>query len=92
MNVMKEFHKKETPYRSLNSTFEILIPKKKEVVEIKDFRPISLIGSVHKIISKYLTRRLKAVTDIIIGPNQKAFVRGRQIMDCSLIANERINF
>ena len=30
--------------KSLNATFISLIPKKSDVVEVKDFRPISLIG------------------------------------------------
>ncbi len=35
--------------RSLNATFLTLIPKKASVVEVRDFRPISLVGSVYKI-------------------------------------------
>uniref|UniRef100_A0A2N9FRJ8 Reverse transcriptase domain-containing protein n=1 Tax=Fagus sylvatica TaxID=28930 RepID=A0A2N9FRJ8_FAGSY len=35
--------------RSLNSTFISLIPKKINVVNIRDFRPISLIGCVYKL-------------------------------------------
>jgi tripartite-type tricarboxylate transporter receptor subunit TctC len=36
--------------KSINSTFVSLIPKKAGVVDIKDFRPISLVRSVYKII------------------------------------------
>lgn len=45
--------------KSFNTIFIALIPKKKEAVEIKDFRPISLLGSVYKIIAKLLAERLK---------------------------------
>jgi hypothetical protein len=38
-----------------------LIPKKAGVVEIKNFRPISLVGGVYKIISKVLADKLKSV-------------------------------
>lgn len=43
-----------------NVTFVSLIPKKAGAVEIKDFRPISLIGGMNKIISKVLANRLKS--------------------------------
>jgi hypothetical protein len=35
--------------KSLNATFVALIPKKARVVEIKDFRPISLVSGVYKL-------------------------------------------
>ena len=35
--------------KSLNSTFVVLILKKGEVEDFKDFRPISLVGSLYKI-------------------------------------------
>ena len=38
--------------KSLNASFLALIPKKVDVVEIKDFLPISLVGGICKIISK----------------------------------------
>ena len=38
-----------------------LIPKKADAVDVKDFRPISLVGGVNKIISKVLANGLKSV-------------------------------
>ena len=32
--------------KSLNATFLVLIPKKGDVEDLKDFRPISLLGSL----------------------------------------------
>ena len=40
--------------KSLNTAFLALIPKKANAMEIKDFRPISLVGGVYKIILKVL--------------------------------------
>jgi hypothetical protein len=45
---MKEFHSSEKFEKSLNATFVSLIPKKAGAVELKDFRPISLIGEMYK--------------------------------------------
>ncbi|KAF5471044.1 hypothetical protein F2P56_011519 [Juglans regia] len=57
-------------------------------VEVHDFRPISLVSGVYKIISKILAKRLSEVMGKIISKSQSAFVKGRQILDSVLIANE----
>ena len=62
-----------------------LIPKVDEAVEIKDFRPISMIGSIYKII---LPKRLSKVMPELIGESHTTFVKDRQILDGALIANE----
>ena len=74
--------------KSLNATFITLIPKKHAANEIRDFRPISLVGGVYKIITKVLANCLCSVMGDIILASQNAFVRDRQILDPVLIANE----
>ena len=44
MAVFHHFHVTGEFEKSLNATFIALIPKKDAAVEIKDFRPISLVG------------------------------------------------
>jgi len=75
---------------SLNATFIGLIPKKANAENIRDFRPISLVGCIYKLLSKVLARRLRSIIGNLISENQKAFVGGRQIIDAVLIANELI--
>jgi len=77
---------------SLNMTWVTLIPKKAAAVDILDYRPISMVGSVYKIIAKILSRRLKHVVADLIGETQTAFVNGRQVLDGALIANETVNW
>lgn len=74
--------------KSLYATFIALIPKKTESVEVKYFRPISLVSGVYKIISKVLANLMSTVMEKIISKPQNAFVKGRQIWDSFLIANK----
>ncbi|RVW15177.1 LINE-1 reverse transcriptase-like [Vitis vinifera] len=60
--------------------------------DLGDFRPISLLGGVYKLLAKVLSNRIKGVLDKVVSPDQNAFVKGRQILDASLIANEVIDY
>ena len=73
LDSLQEFYVHETFERSLNSTFVVLIPKKVGASDVKDFRPISLTGSIYKIISKVLANRLKEVLGSLLSPSPKRF-------------------
>ena len=60
--------------KSLNSTFIVMVPKKEGVEDFKDFRPISLMGSLYKLIAKVLANELKKVMDLVVNKVQNAFV------------------
>ena len=61
MGFFKEIYENNLFVRSLNSTFLVLVPKNENVVDIKDFRSISLVGGLYKILAKVLANRLKKV-------------------------------
>ena len=77
MGFFEEFYEHGKFESSLNATFLALIPKKNDAMNIKDFRPISLIESVYKLLSKVLANRLREVLDNLISESQNAFVGGR---------------
>ena len=61
--VFKEFYQHSKFEKSLNTTFIALIPKKNGAPNICEFRPISLVGNVYKILAKVLANCLKEVLD-----------------------------
>ncbi|RVX23718.1 Transposon TX1 uncharacterized 149 kDa protein [Vitis vinifera] len=91
LEMFKEFHEQSSFLKSLSNTFLVLIPKKGGAVDLGDFRPISLLGGLYKLLAKVLANKLKRVLGKVVAPTQNAFVMGRQILDVSLIANEVID-
>jgi hypothetical protein len=75
--------------KNLNVTFvSLVLPKKADAVEMKDFWPISLVGGMYKILFKVLANRMQTVFGKIISNSQNAFIGGYQVLDSVLIANE----
>lgn len=91
MRFFVEFHQFGRIVRGGNASFVTLIPKKSNPQQIKDFRPISLIGCTYKILAKVLAKRLAKVVGKVISENQSAFVREKQILDSALILNEIVD-
>lgn len=75
--VVKKFMISRYLPRDLNTTWVTLIPKVKDVNDIDEFRPISMVGVVYKILSKLLTNRLKLVMNDFIDETQITFVSDR---------------
>lgn len=88
MQIFKLFEKGETMLREINHTFITLVLKKKNSIELHDFRAISCCNVLYKIISKVLTNCLQHVIGGLVSLNQSVFIPGRQISDGILLAHE----
>ncbi|GAU32654.1 hypothetical protein TSUD_219040 [Trifolium subterraneum] len=91
MRFIMEFHRNGKLTKGLNSTFIAMIPKVDSPQRLNDFRPISLVGCLYKILAKVLVNRLRLVIGSVISESQTAFVKDRQIIDGILIVNEVVD-
>jgi ribonuclease HI len=87
-NLVLEILNNNRSPEDINNTFIALIPKIKNPVTPKDYRPISLCNVVMKIVTKVIANRIKPLLPDIIDEEQSAFVQGRLITDNALIAME----
>ncbi|GKV09634.1 hypothetical protein SLEP1_g21105 [Rubroshorea leprosula] len=78
-------------FNFIKKMWDIIKGEKENPQGLNDYRPISLIGCMYKILSKLLANRLRKVMGSIISENQTAFIGGRQIMDGIVITNEVIH-
>lgn len=91
LQTIRNFHWNEFFEKYFNVTFIALIPKKNGAEELKEFGPINLRRGICKVISKLITERMKSVITKLVDDHQMAFLKGRQILDATLSANELVD-
>jgi hypothetical protein len=74
----------------LNSAYLIVLPKRLDAMSASDYRPISLIHSFAKLVTKLLANRLGPRLHELVAANQSAFLRGRSIHDNFMLVQQSI--
>lgn len=86
---VKHFEKFGKLEAGCNASFITLVPKVKNPIGLKDFRPISLVGCQYKVLPKLLATQLQVVLPQVNSDKQIGFVN---VSDGILIANEALKF
>ncbi|WVZ88407.1 hypothetical protein U9M48_034933 [Paspalum notatum var. saurae] len=68
-------------FHCLDNGLVVLLPKRPDAATPSDFRPIAMIHSFGKLVSKVLAMQLAPFMKMLLAPNQTAFIRGRSILD-----------
>jgi len=81
INAVLEFFTRDWILPNFNANTIILIPKVPDAISVGQHRPIALANFKFKIISKILADRLAPFMNLIISPEQRGFIKGRNIKD-----------
>lgn len=81
MKLCEEFYEGSINYESLNWVHIALIAKTNAPNEVSNFRPISLIKSTYKIITKILATRLSLVINDLVDESRSGFIKVKCIAD-----------
>ena len=76
----------------LNVSKIALLPKTEDRSRIKNFRPISLLNTMYKVVAKTYANRMKPLLHHWILPSQTGFVPNRCILDNIFLAFEAIEW
>jgi hypothetical protein len=68
-------------WQVMNSANIVLLPKKEGAREVGDYRSISVMHNMAKLLGKILTNRLSPHLDSLISSSQSDFIKGRTIPD-----------
>ena len=78
--------------QSINGSHIVLVPKKDDAQKISDFKPILLLNTSVKIITKLLANRFQKVLPTLLHKNQYGFIKHKTIHDCIAWALEYLHF
>uniref|UniRef100_A0A3B5QY84 Reverse transcriptase domain-containing protein n=1 Tax=Xiphophorus maculatus TaxID=8083 RepID=A0A3B5QY84_XIPMA len=90
LQVYREALSEEKLPNSMNQGMISLLYKKGEKTDLKNWRPLTLLGVDVKIIAKVLFFRLQTVITTIIGKEQTCGVKGRRMTDSLALIRDAI--
>nr|ABD32574.2 Endonuclease/exonuclease/phosphatase [Medicago truncatula] len=66
MKFLLDFHRNGKLMKGVNSTFIAIIPKVASPQKLGDFRPISLVGCMYKVLANVLANRLRSILSYVV--------------------------
>jgi hypothetical protein len=77
-----KFYEGSICVQSISGSYVTLIPKNSSHSSVGDYRPISLLNTSVKVLTKLLANRLQRVITNLVHQNQYGFIKARSIQDC----------
>jgi hypothetical protein len=82
LRLLQQFYMGNVNLDFINGSFITLIPKKENPWTDNDYRPISLLNSLLKHLTKLMSTRLQSIITTVVHANQYGFIKGKNIQDC----------
>ncbi len=76
----------------INKGLITLIPKSRDRARLNNWRPITLLGSIYKVLAKTLVGKIEMDLTEIIRPNQTSFMEGRSILNNVFMVQEGLGW
>lgn len=86
----KLYHMNGRGFQCLNEAFVTLLPKRADAATLGDYRPISLIHLMAKLVAKVLSLRLAPRLNELVSSSQSAFISGRCIHDNFMLVQQTV--
>lgn len=89
--IFEQFHRFASLPRNFASYLVTLIPKVNYPLTFGDFKTISLVGSLYKLVAKVLAIRLWDVMEKLISPNKSALLKRRMLVEGVVATNKCVD-
>ncbi|MCO5557342.1 hypothetical protein L7F22_010905 [Adiantum nelumboides] len=83
-DLLNHWRKEGSIQPNFNQGLIKVIPKGQDRLEIRNYRPLTMLNSVYKVMAKALALRIKYVVNQVVHPKQFGFVQGRSIHEAIL--------
>jgi hypothetical protein len=90
MAMFEAFQRHDLLLFHLNFGTVILLPKKENAIQIKQYRPICLLNVIFKIFTKVGTNRVAMIAHLVVRPTQTTFMSGSHILERVVVLHETI--
>ena len=90
MVVVQFFQETRCFSKGCNASFITLVPKVRDHTNLDQYKPISLVGAMCKIITNVLSCGINIVLPTVVDESQLAFLKDKRMLDSVLVANEEL--
>lgn len=90
LRFFEDFYNHRVELKGVNTAMITLLPKIDTPLEVSDFRPISLVHSLPKLVTKVLANRVQREIRELVHPLQSGFLPKRSIVENFALAAELV--